>query len=128
MSISAKNKWANVFTILVVFFTAFQGVIPTMPISNATALTIISAVTMFMVTGLTTWKQFLSNEIDNAAMKPTLVLALVATFGALNDMFTIVDIGAVASQWLRFVITLITMFLNVVSKMLYPTNNTNSTI
>ena len=39
-----------------------------------------------------------------------------------------IDIGAVASQWLRFVITLITMFLNVVSKMLYPTNNTNSTI
>ena len=128
MTISAKNKWANVFTILVVFFTAFQGVIPTMPISNATTITIISAVTMFMVSGLTTWKQFLSNEIHNAAMKPTLVLALVATFGALNDMFTIVDIGAVANQWLRFVITLITMFLNVVSKMLYPTNNTNSTI
>ena len=41
---------------------------------------------------------------------------------------SIVDIGAVASQWLRFVITLVTMFLNVVSKMLYPTNNTNSTI
>jgi len=128
MSISAKNKWANLFTILVIFFTAFQGVIPAMPIKDANTLTIISAITLFLVSGLTTWKQFLSNEIDNAAIKPTLIVAIVATLAGVNDVFNIVSIGEIANQWVRFGITLLTMFLNVVSKILYPTNHTNSTI
>lgn len=128
MSTKAKNKWANLFTILVVFFTAFQGVIPAMPINNIATVTIISAVTMFLVSGLTTWKQYISNEIENAALKPTLILAILATLGALNDVFDVVHLSDVLGQWVRFGITLLTMFLNVVSKILWPTENTKSTI
>lgn len=83
---------------------------------------------MFLVSGLTTWKQFLSNEIDNAALKPTIIVAIIATIGGLNELFNVVHFSAVADQWVRFTITLITMFLNVASKILWPTTETKTTI
>lgn len=120
MSTSSKNQLANVFTLLVLVLTTFQGLIPTMPITNQASITLISAVTMFLVTGLTAWKQYLSGGIDNAAMTPTLIVALVATLGGLNDLFTVVPLAATTAQWIRFGVTLLTMFLNLLSKVLWP--------
>lgn len=128
MSTSTRSKITTLFTLLVVFLTAFQGLIPTLPISNVSVIAAISAITMFLVSGLTTWKQFLSNEIDNAALKPTIIVAIIATIGGLNELFNVVHFSAVADQWVRFTITLITMFLNVASKILWPTTETKTTI
>lgn len=128
MSTSTRSKITTLFTLLVVFLTAFQGLIPTLPISNVSVIATISAITMFLVSGLTTWKQFLSNEIDNAALKPTIIVAIIATIGGLNELFNVVHFSAVADQWVRFTITLITMFLNVASKILWPTTETKTTI
>ena len=128
MSTSTRSKITTLFTLLVVLLTAFQGLIPTLPISNVSVIATISAITMFLVSGITTWKQFLSNEIDNAALKPTIIVAIIATIGGLNELFNVVHFSAVADQWVRFAITLITMFLNVASKILWPTTETKTTI
>jgi len=125
---SKKSKITNIFTLLVLLFTAFQGLIPTIPLSNETTLTILSAVTLFLVSGLTAWKQALSVEISNDSLKPTIIVAIVATLGSLNDLFNVVPVSAMAGQWIRFVITLITLFLNLASKVLWPTAETKSTL
>lgn len=128
MSISTRSKLAGLFTLLVVLLTTFQGLIPAMPIGNPTVLTTVSAFTMFFVSALTVWKQFLSNEIDNKAMWPTLIVAIVATVGLLNDILNVVHLSGAVGQWVRFGITAVTMMLNMASKILWPTDETVSKI
>lgn len=125
MSSTSKKQLSDLFTLIVLVLTTFQGLIPAMPITNQGTITLISAVMMFLVTGFTAWKQYLSNEISNEAMGPTLFVALIATMGGLNDLFSLVPLGAVASQWIRFSITAITMILNLASKTIWPTGNGN---
>lgn len=123
-----KQKVIAVFTILVIALTAFQSIIPSMPITNEQTITLLSAITLFLVSGLTTWKQALSNEIDNNALKPTLILAAIATLGGLNDLFSVIHLSDSLGQWLRFGITATTMILNVISKVVWPTPATKSTL
>jgi hypothetical protein len=121
-----KQKIVILFTWLVVFFTAFQGMIPTLPLTNEGTITLISAITMFLVSGLTVWKQALSKEINSEAILPTIVVASVATLGGLNELLDIFYLSDIVGQWLRFAITFITMGLNLISKLLYPTVETRS--
>lgn len=116
----------TVFTWAVVFLTAFQGMIPTLPVTNAAVVTLISAIVMFLVSSLTVWKQTLSKEIKTEAILPTIAVAIVATLGGLNDFLQVFHFSDIVAQWLRFSITFITMGLNLISKMLYPTSETKS--
>lgn len=113
----SNPKLLNLFTVLVMFFTLFQGLIPSLPI-NDTA--IISAVVMFLVQGLTAWRQAFSQNISNASLWPTIIIATVSTFGGLNDLFNVVQISEVAGQWIRFSITALTAILNLLSTILWP--------
>lgn len=126
MSSTARTNVVTIFTAIVIFLTGFQGMIPTLPIKNAEAITLISAITMFLVSSLTVWKQTLSKEINNDAVLPTLAVAVIATLGGLNDLLGVFHFSDIVSQWLRFTITFITMGLNLISKMLYPTAETRS--
>ena len=126
MSATQKNKWANVFTVFVLVLTVFQGLIPSMPIDNTVLLATISAITMYVVNGLTIWKNFLSNEIDNTANRPALILAIIATLSGLNDLFDVITFSDVTGQWIRFAITLLSAILTLISKLFYPTENTRS--
>lgn len=128
MSTSSKKTVVNVFTALVVFITAFQGVIPTMPITNQATVTLISAVVMFLVSALTLWKQYLSVEIDNKSILPTVIVTIVATLGLLNQFFDVVNVPGIVGQWIRFGLTFITMGLNLLSKILWPTPETTTKI
>jgi hypothetical protein len=128
MSTPQKNNLANFFTVLVLILTAFQGLIPTMPIMNPGTITLISAITMFLVSGLTTWKQFISTEINNKAMNPTIIVTVVAVIGSLNDLTQAIPMGETAAQWVRFGITFVVMCLNIVSKIYWPTEQTKSSI
>jgi hypothetical protein len=125
MSTQAKSKWVNIFTLVVLFLTTFQGLIPALPMGN---IPVISGVVMFAVSALTAWKQYLSVEIDNSSLWPTLVVAFIATLGGLNDLFSVVHLSENTGQWVRFGITLVTAFLNLASKILYPTNETKSSV
>jgi hypothetical protein len=125
MSTQAKSKWVNVFTLVVLFLTTFQGLIPALPMGN---IPVISGVVMFAVSALTAWKQYLSIEIDNSSLWPTLVVAFIATLGGLNDLFSVIQLSEATGQWVRFGITLVTAFLNLASKILYPTTETKSSV
>lgn len=128
MSRASKSKLTNLFTILVLVLTAFQGLIPTIPVKDEQAITIISAIVLFLVSALTCWKQYVSIEIDNKAIAPTLIVVIVATFGALNELLGVFSFSELAAQWIRFSITFITMVLNLVSKSMWPTSETKTLV
>ena len=123
-----KTKLVGVFTVLVLFLTTFQGLIPTMPFSNPASVTLISAIVLYLSTALTIWKQLLSKQIDSNAIWPTVIMGVVATLAGLTDLFKVIPFTPIAAQWIRFSITFIVLFLNMVSKVLYPTEETHSTI
>lgn len=123
MSNTQRSKLAALFTLLVLLLTTFQGLIPALPVTNTT---LISAVTLFLVSALTAWKQYVSNEISNASLRPTLFVAIIATLGGLNELLNVFTISGTAGQWIRFGITLITAFINLASKILWPTTETKS--
>lgn len=122
-----NQKLVGVFTVLGVMLATFQGLLPTIPMNTPT-LTLLSAITMYLLTGVTLWKQTLSHQIDNAAKWPTIIVAIVATVGGLNELINLVSVSESLAQWLRFAITFITMFLNLISKVLWPTMETKSTL
>lgn len=119
------KKTVNILSVLAIIFTAFQGMIPSLPISDTT---IVSAIVMFFVSGTTIWKQALSKEIANAALLPTIVVAIIATLGGLNDLLNVFHFSQVAGQWIRFTVTALTAILNMLSKILWPTPETRSMI
>lgn len=119
------KKTVNILSVLAIVFTAIQGLIPAMPITDNT---IISAVVMFLVSGCTIWKQALSKEIDNNALIPTLIVAVIATMGGLNDLLSVFHFSETVGQWLRFGVTSITMFLNILSKVIWSTPQTKTAI
>ena len=123
-----KSKIINLFTVLVIVLTAVQGLIPAIPLANEVTITIVSSVVMFLASSLTVWKQTLSVEINNSAMGPTIFVAIIATIGGLNDVFGVIHISDAFGQWIRFGITAITMVLNMVSKIMWPTPETKSLI
>lgn len=125
MSAINTKKVVNILSVLAIVFTAIQGMIPTMPMPDTT---IVSAIVMFIVTGLTIWKQALSKEIDNNALIPTIIVAAIATIGGLNELLKVFHFTDVAGQWIRFVITSITAILNVLSKIIWPTPDTKTSI
>lgn len=123
-----NSKIVDLFTLLVIIITAFQGLIPAMPMPNVNTVTLISAIAMFLASGLTIWKQALSEEISNKSLVPTYIVAGIATLGLLNELFNVIPLTPPMDQWIRFSITFITMVLNLISKIKYPTDATRSTI
>lgn len=128
MANTTRSKLTNLFTVLALVLTCFQGLIPAMPAIEPTTTTLVSALLMFFVSSFTYWKQYLSVEIGNKAMTPTIIVAVVATIGAANELFAVIPMGDLAAQWVRFGITASTMILNLVSKTLWPTDQTKSLI
>ncbi len=122
-----KERIATLLLIMVTIITGFQGFIPSIPGVNQHTQTLLSAIALYLVSALTTWRQFISQEIANNAVKATLVVAIVATVGGLNDIFNIIHFSEVADQWIRFGITFITFMLNLLSKILWPTPITGRT-
>lgn len=123
-----KSKIVNIITVFVALLTVFQGLAPDLPVSNPAQVTLISAITIFLVASLTAWKQALSVEINNKALMPTLIIAIVATMGGLNELFDVIPFSAITAQWLRFSITFVIAGLNIISKVLYPTDETKSLV
>lgn len=120
MSTLQKNNLAAIITLLVLSLTAFQGLIPTIPIKNPATLAAISAVVMFLASGLTAWKQYVSTKISNAAINATLFVFVLSLIGGFNDLFSVISFGDVANQWIRFALTFLTFVVNLASKVLYP--------
>jgi len=117
MSNAQKAGWLGTIILLL---TLFQGVIPMLPQAPETVITIISAVVMYLVNGLTALNQYLSTKIANMALNASLVVFLLAVIGGLNDLFAVIPLSETVSQWIRFGITFASMVLNFLSKQIYP--------
>lgn len=122
------EKMTNLFTLIVVILTAFQGLIPTIPVQSPHTVTLLSAIAMFLVSGFTALKQWASNEINNGALTPTLIVTIIAILGGVNDIIDIVHMSETVDQWVRFGLTFVVMSLSLASKILWPTIETKSSI
>jgi predicted anti-sigma-YlaC factor YlaD len=124
-----KARVINWFTGLGIVLTVIQGLMPDLgKLLPSGTTVVISAILMFLASGVTVWKQALSTEIDNKALYPTIVVAIVATLGGLNQLFDLVKIADSTGQWIRFSITAVTMILNLSAKIFYPTSETKSVL
>lgn len=117
----SRSALTRLFTIILVVLTTLQVAVPTYPISNPNTKAIIEAVFMFLVVGFTAWNQYLSVEIRNGAIWPTVILAVIATLGGLNDLINVVPMSATTSQWVRMGVSTVTTILSLASKQLWPT-------
>lgn len=117
----SRSEVTRVFTGILVFLTTVQAVVPQMPITNPNTKAIIEAIFMFLVVGFTAWKQYLSVEIRNAAIWPTVIVALVATLGGLNDLINVIPLSDVGSQWVRLIVSTVSVMLSLFSKTIWPT-------
>lgn len=122
MAISvSRSQLTRLITVVLVFLTTWQATIPNFPIDNPNTKAIIEAVFMFAVVGLTAWMQYLSVEIRNGALFPTLAIFLIAILGGLNDLINVIPLSAVASQWVRLGISSLASIFSIISKTLWPT-------
>lgn len=113
------KKAITILTVAAYILTAVQLAIPTLQLAEHSQM-IFSAAVMFLVSGVTIWKQKLSDCINNTALWPTIILAVVATLGGLNEFIKEVPINEVAGQWIRFGVTIITAALNGLSETIFP--------
>lgn len=119
MSIS-RSGLTRLFTVLLVVFTTIQTGIPSYPIESPTVKAIVGAIFMFLVVGLTAWKQYLSVEIRNTAIWPTLIIALIATLQGLNDLIDAIPFSVTTSTWIKIGISTLAMIFSLISKSLWP--------
>lgn len=117
----SRSEVTRIFTGILVFLTTVQAVVPQMPITNPNTKAILEAIFMFLVVGFTAWKQYLSVEIRNAAIWPTIIIALIATLGGLNDLLNVIPMSDVTSQWVRLAVSTISVMLSLFSKTFWPT-------
>lgn len=117
----SRSELTRIFTGILVFLTTVQAVIPQTPITNPSTKALVEAVFMFLVVGFTAWKQYLSVEIRNGAIWPTIILAVIATFGGLNDLINVIPMSDVTSQWVKLSVSTLTVMLSLFSKTLWPT-------
>lgn len=115
-----RESIVKILTVLTGIITAFQLLVPQMPFQNEETTVFVSAVLMFAVSVLTASKQYFSCDVSNKALKSTLIIALIATVGAFNELINALTIPEVLGQWLRFFITAATAILNFLSKEIFP--------
>jgi len=119
MTITRSNI-TRIMTAALVFLTTFQGAIPQFfPIANSQAIA--SAVILFAVVGITAWQQYLSVEVKNSALWPTLIVAILATLGGLNNLLNVVIVSTHLNHIIGLSLTVLITALSVLSKTLWPT-------
>lgn len=116
-----KEKFLKIVTSLVIVLTTVQFYIPQMPQTNPEFIKVLSALIMFHCTALTAAKQWLSAEIQNKAMRSTLVIVALAIIGGANDLFNVIHLPDITNQWIRFGLTAAAAIINVYSKTMFPT-------
>jgi uncharacterized membrane protein HdeD (DUF308 family) len=106
-------------TIAVMFCTGLQAMVPSMPFSNPDQVKAFSGILVCAGIALTAFKQFASDEINNKALIPTLIVALVATLAGVADLMDKLPMNPHNAQWFRFAISALTLLLNITSTTLF---------
>lgn len=121
METTSNSRILRIISILVLMLTTFQFLIPEMPVTDTSKITIVSAVTMFLVTVLTYIKNWLSDAVAKSAQWATTIIVAIAVAGAVNEyLLPVIKFSSSTAQWIRFCITLLIALLNVLAKELFP--------
>lgn len=119
MNQATRSKFVNILTALATLIGVFQTLV-TSPPFNAAAVIILGTVLTYLMLVITTWKQYMSNDISNNGAKVTIIIAIAATLtGALNflDVF---HVSSVTVQWIKWSVSVVVLALNVLSKTIFP--------
>lgn len=126
MSNTAKKNITDLLTVIAVILALFQTLISNMPIKDNHVVTVLSAGTIALISVVTVWKQRLSIEINNNSLKTTIAVIAIAVVGGINDVINVVHFSENTDQWLRWSITFLLAVLNALSKIFWPTGQTQS--
>jgi hypothetical protein len=72
---------------------------------------------------MTAWKQALSPEISNTALRLTIATAIAATIAGLGDLLNIVHISTSTAAYIKWGISIFVMIINILSKSLFPSDD-----
>jgi hypothetical protein len=119
----APSKY-KLISVLILFLTVFQLVLPQMP-APTNAVVIISAIVVFLVNGLGALNSYLSPDVLNRpALQASLFLFILAIIGGLNELLNVIPLGVEISRWVRFGLTFLGLLLNALAKELFPSEKT----
>jgi hypothetical protein len=123
-----QKTTVDVLTVFVAFLVFMQTSLLAAPFTNPHTLTLVSVIFLYVIQGLSYWKQLLSDEIANKSIKWIHLMLVISLIGGLNDIFNVIQLSDTVDQWVRWGITMIVGFLNLSSKLFFPTENTTSKI
>ena len=121
-----RQKIVFALTLAAGLLTIFQGLISAMTFLSADAITILSAVTLYLVTTVTIWKQKLSEEIRDGAIWATILVAIGATIAGFGDLIHAFHISDVAAQITRLAVTFVVLSITLFRRVLWPSDKTKS--
>ncbi|MES2428259.1 MAG: hypothetical protein V4560_14865 [Bacteroidota bacterium] len=120
MNAALKARWANIFTTLVAMITIFQtSLLPTAPFPEQ-SLIVIGIVATYLAMGLTAWKQYLSPDVNNTAVKMTVGIAIATTIAGLLELTPILNLSPKTEEYYKWGISLVVTAINILSKQLFP--------
>lgn len=128
MSNASKKNLTNLYGILALVFTMLQLSFATnSPIANVTTQALVSASFLFLVQFFTALKQKTSIEVnDQKAMIATWIVFAISVLAGISDVTNLIPWGVETAKWVRFSLTTVTMVLNAISKMVWPTSETTT--
>lgn len=128
MSNVQKNNLTNLYGILALVFTILQlSFSANSPIQNVAVQGLVSASFLFLVQFFTALKQKTSIEVnDHQAMKATWIVFAISVIAGITDVTNLIPWGLETAKWVRFSLTTVSMVLNAISKMLWPTSETTT--
>ena len=119
MNLSQKSKIANILTALTTVFVIAQTFLTTPPFTPD-AIALWGAIFTYAVLVSTAWKQYLSPEVSNTAVKVTIYITIAATLTGLLSLVNIFHFSDQTSVTIKWVITSIVTLINILSKQLFP--------
>ena len=127
MNAALKTRIANILTALAFVFATVQTFLTNPPFTAGT-IAVVGAIMTYAVLLTTTWKQYLSPEVTNAGARVTLWIALAATLTGVLDMLNVIHFSAIASQYIKWGITVIVAIINILSKQIFPSDMQKDTM
>lgn len=128
MSFQKNSSIVLILTIISAVLTVFQPLVPTLPGLSDLTLKITGASVMFLLQSVTLVKQYLSVEINNKSTQLTWAMVIVSILGFANEFVTVIPFSPFWSQLVIIVITVATGTLNLLSKIIWSTEETRSKI
>lgn len=115
-----NEKTAYVLLAIVALLSFVQVKIPDFPGITEHGITVATTIVMFIVSSLTLIRQYLSQEIADAAMKLGWLTLIASILELAIDLTGAFNLSELLQQQIRFWIIMITGAINLLSKFMFP--------